>query len=307
MLSMLPKMPGFESITSVIETVSKLESEKVARYAVKYEADIDFLKSSEEVRTSELVQEVRLGFEKTGSHGASAYIGLYHEATLFNRQAEMLKAGCLPGAEVLIAMGFPLLVDVERSTPEMLERGLVVPTRNARLEMLGLVNELESGIETYISRTVLSKSGEYAGRICKPRTFVAEVRNKLLSKGPTDAEELGLTFDLAESERLRKLMDQRHIDMDEARATVSREIRAMIKKNPRIADLDGPTRLRDMLKDFAGKIGGENVIYNGPISTLELDDLAFAMRGDVPDQLGIYPGYTEAIIRGIKSELPLTN
>jgi hypothetical protein len=307
MPSMLPKLPGLDSITSVVETVSKLESEKVARYAVKYGADIDFLKSSEGLRTSELVQEVRTGFEKTGSQGASAYIGLYHEAALFKRQAEMLKADCLPDAEVLTATGFPLLVDVERSTPEMLERGLVVPTLNARLEMLGLTNGLESGIETYISRTALSKSNEYAERICKPRTFFAEVRNNLLSKGPTAAEELGLAFGPAESERLRELVDQRYIDMDEARAAVSREIRAMIKKNPRIADLDGPTRLRDMLKDFAGKIGGENFIDNGPISTLELDDLAFVMRGDVPDQLGIYPGYTEAIVRGIKSELPLTN
>jgi hypothetical protein len=38
-----------------------------------------------------------------------------------------------------------------------------------------------------------------------------------------------------------------------------------------------------------------------------MDDLAFVMRGGVPDQLGIYPGYTEAIVRGIKSDLPLTN
>jgi len=297
-----------ESITSITDVVRGMQGElarRTAEYADKYRPDVEFLKGISGEKPPDLISEVRTGMEKSENMAGSAYIGLLGDACMFDRQVERLRAGVLPAPEVLQQEGYELLIDPERTTTELLAQGLVIPTLDARTEMVGFANGLDASLGAYISRISREKSNRFAELVCQPKTFTSWVKRLVPSRGPTIEEQAGLSLGPEEVTRINEILSRKFLTIDEARETVSREMQTLSKNNPRIVGLENPVRLRQIIKDFTNDLDGEHFINNDPIPASAIDGLTFLMRGDVMDQLGVYPGYAEAVVESVKAHMPI--
>ena len=255
------------------------------------------LKGSEALNSTELTQRISDHLLKEGRTGSSEYIGVLFISALLDNELKMAAAGSYDHKRIE-ELGLPVLIDMERTTPEIISEGRVVLVQEARDDLLGAVNKLKYALDTYIVKTAQRASEYYSIELTRKKTFLERIREAVA----TEPEPFEIPFhpNEAESERLDGLYDRQYLNREELQKTFQRELEQMMRQRPGMIGLLTTASASRYLGEISEDLGGK---ITDPIPVDKIRYLHTFMRGKGMAELNIYPGFGNAIEESVKRDL----
>lgn len=234
-----------------------------------------------------------------GKPAAAAYITTFSKSAQLDAQLGLLESGVYVPEQVS-RMGMVPMIDALRTTPELLEQGLVVMTEEAHTSLLASLNELAFTANQHINHQAATVAEQIATQI-KPQTRFARFAN--LFTGRSEVNPLELIHPLPEEwERLEQLSQYSFTDVPAMQEAFQRTLTGMFRQRPAMFGYETTASLvRYVRQGLIPDISGEPRIGD-PINLSRIRHLHSFMTNQGMRELQIPGSYAPAITSSITTE-----
>jgi len=302
----LPDTPiANDDLSRALEFTNNLTETKEISYVDEYFDDASFIEhgiGSERWPSSKaFLSEACTRFESEGKHGSALYLEMMYDSVLLETQLTQLKEGNLD-VDTLNSRGIALVIDIERTTDEMLTNGEAVLTKDFMDSYISTINQLRAYIPGYVIRSINS-SASAAAEILTGYKIPASPKDVIrIITGENSYEKLGVPLTQNEADYLEERLSGGYTSREELNDYAERLLTQMMKNRLGLAGLDGISYINThQLPELAQILTVEE---NQPVNINGIERAMEIMRQrTVLDEIGMYPGYLPAIEDLVKLDL----
>ncbi len=276
----------FESLDGDIADLHEaVNQSKLAENSPK---DDELLKTLEDQKSPELVENIKNHFVGEGKDGAASFVDLFYKSAVLDHELRSFKRGEY-SAESLTGAGFEPMLD---------ENGNI--KNETLVDFLGSVNTLQYFTDQYIKKSTMSAAEQYATEITTKKSPINLLKNEKSQIYTTDESEV---------QTINELLNRRFVNTEEAQSTIKNELVHLISQDPAMIKLENTDRIRDFMHQTSNELseviskgectGNENIVI-----TNRLQGFHDYLGGDELKEMDIYRGYLIAIDKSVEKNYP---
>lgn len=265
------------------------------------ERDAKILEGLAGEKTPKLTEKIIDHLEKNGRPGSAEYMDVFFRSAVLDKELELLEQGGL-NQETIKQSELPLMVSLEKTTPNMVAAGEAYLTETARTEFLGSAHGLRYKLDQHINKTIQQASEHYSNELTRDYTLSEKV--KALLEIRAQPYEIPFNASGEEIAKLEELSQQSFISRKETQQKMQEELENMMRNRPGLIGLETTASTSEFLKEITDELSG---LVAGPVEVNKLRNLHKYLSGQGMEELQIYDGFGKAIEDRIDQDFLLTS